>query len=69
MKSFRSDLKLAGPRADPTRAGISGKAIGVMQTLWPNLIIQQQSNTLATRQIVTKGPQFRIALDVLRLRR
>ena len=27
----------------------------VMMTLWPNLIIQQQSNTLAMRQIVTKG--------------
>ena len=28
----------------------------VMLTLWPNLIIQQQSNTLATRQIITRGP-------------
>jgi salicylate 5-hydroxylase large subunit len=27
-----------------------------MQTLWPNLIVQQQSNTLATRQIVVRGP-------------
>jgi len=27
-----------------------------MQTLWPNLIIQQQSNTLATRQLITRGP-------------
>jgi salicylate 5-hydroxylase large subunit len=29
----------------------------VMMTLWPNLIIQQQSNTLAMRQLVTKGPE------------
>jgi salicylate 5-hydroxylase large subunit len=29
----------------------------VMTTVWPNLIIQQQSNTLATRQLIPKGPQ------------
>ena len=29
----------------------------VMMTLWPNLIIQQQSNTLAMRQLITKGPE------------
>ena len=28
-----------------------------MQTLWPNLIVQQQANTLATRQIVPAGPE------------
>ena len=27
----------------------------VMQTLWPNVIVQQQLNTLATRQLVTRG--------------
>ncbi len=27
-----------------------------MQTLWPNLIVQQQSNTLAMRQMVPRGP-------------
>jgi salicylate 5-hydroxylase large subunit len=27
-----------------------------MQTIWPNLIVQQQANTLATRQIVPAGP-------------
>ena len=34
-----------------------GDATVVMQTIWPNLIVQQQSNTLATRQLVTRGPQ------------
>jgi salicylate 5-hydroxylase large subunit len=29
----------------------------VMQTLFPNLIIQQQTNTLALRQILPKGPR------------
>jgi salicylate 5-hydroxylase large subunit len=28
----------------------------VMMTLWPNMIIQQQSNTLAVRQLITRGP-------------
>ena len=70
MKSFRSDLKLAGPELIQPVPEFPGKAIGVMQALWPNLVIQQQSNTLATRQIVTRGPeQLRAALDVLRLRR
>jgi len=33
-----------------------------MTTLWPNLIIQQQSNTLAMRQLVTRGPtEFELA--------
>jgi salicylate 5-hydroxylase large subunit len=56
MKSFRSDLKLAGPELIQPVPEFPGKAIGVMQALWPNLVIQQQSNTLATRQIVTRGP-------------
>ena len=34
-----------------------GAATVVMQTLWPNLIVQQQSNTLAMRQLVPRGPQ------------
>ena len=40
----------------------------VMQTLWPNLIVQQQSNTLAMRQLVTRGPASSSSMDVLRLR-
>jgi salicylate 5-hydroxylase large subunit len=27
-----------------------------LMTVWPNLIVQQQSNTLAMRQLITKGP-------------
>lgn len=33
-----------------------------MQTIWPNLIVQQQSNTLAMRQLVTRGP---LAFDLM----
>lgn len=57
MKSFLADLKLNGPLLlDPVRE-FKGDATVVMQTLWPNLIVQQQSNTLATRQLVTRGPE------------
>src|SRR5436309_15288723 len=56
MKSFKADFKLADPRLlDPVRE-FSGSATVVMQTLWPNLIVQQQSNTLAMRQIITRRP-------------
>src|SRR5947208_4807516 len=57
MKSFRRDFTLQDPRLlDPVRE-FAGNATVVMQTLWPNLIVQQQSNTLAMRQLVTRGPQ------------
>jgi len=56
MKSFLADLKLHDPRLlDPVRE-FRGDVTVVMQTIWPNLIVQQQSNTLATRQLVTRGP-------------
>jgi salicylate 5-hydroxylase large subunit len=56
MKSFKADLTLADPRLlEPVRE-FPGEATVVMQTIWPNLIVQQQSNTLATRQLVTRGP-------------
>ena len=52
MRAFHQDLKLADPRLlDPVRE-FAGDATVVMQTLWPNLIVQQQSNGLAMRQIV-----------------
>jgi salicylate 5-hydroxylase large subunit len=57
MKSFRGDLRLQDPRLlDPLRE-FAGEATVAMQTIWPNLIVQQQSNTLATRQLVTRGPE------------
>jgi salicylate 5-hydroxylase large subunit len=52
MRAFKRDFALRDPRLlDPVRE-FPGDATVVMQTLWPNLIVQQQSNTLATRQIV-----------------
>ena len=53
----RRTSDLQDPRLlDPVRE-FPGDATVVMQTLWPNLIVQQQSNTLAMRQIVPLGPQ------------
>jgi salicylate 5-hydroxylase large subunit len=56
MRAFKSDFALRDKRLlDPVRE-FPGDATVVMQTLWPNLIVQQQSNTLAMRQIVPLGP-------------
>ncbi len=55
MRSLIEDLKLADPSMlDPVRE--FPQYTVCMTTIWPNLILQQQSNTLAMRQIVTKGP-------------
>jgi salicylate 5-hydroxylase large subunit len=56
MRSMRADLVLHDPRLLAPVKEYAGDATVVMQTLWPNLIVQQQSNTLATRQLVTRGP-------------
>jgi salicylate 5-hydroxylase large subunit len=52
MRAFKPGFALHDKRLlDPVRE-FPGDATVVMQTLWPNLIVQQQSNTLAMRQIV-----------------
>jgi salicylate 5-hydroxylase large subunit len=56
MKNFRADLKLADPRLLDTVREYAGTPTAVMSVIWPNVILQQQSNTLATRQIVPRGP-------------
>jgi salicylate 5-hydroxylase large subunit len=57
MKSLRADLQLNDARLIQLVREFPGTATVVMQTLWPNLVIQQQTNTLATRQIVPRGPE------------
>src|SRR5204862_1379931 len=57
IQSFRPDLALQDPRLLDTVREFPGDATVIMHTFWPNLILQQQSNTLATRQIVPRGPQ------------
>jgi salicylate 5-hydroxylase large subunit len=57
MSSFREKLELKDPRLLDIVKEFSDSATVVMQTIWPNLIVQQQANTLATRQIVPVGPE------------
>jgi salicylate 5-hydroxylase large subunit len=61
MRAFHEGFKLNDPQMlQPVRE--FPEYTVVMTTLWPNLIIQQQSNTLAMRQLVTRGPsEFELA--------
>lgn len=54
--NLRADFALNDPRLLDIVREFPGDVTVVMQTLWPNLIVQQQSNTLAMRQLVTRGP-------------
>jgi salicylate 5-hydroxylase large subunit len=57
IQNLKADLHLRDPRLlDPVRE-YPGTETVVMQTLWPNLIVQQQSNTLAMRQLIPRGPE------------
>jgi salicylate 5-hydroxylase large subunit len=57
MQNLKADLHLRDPRLiDPVRE-YPGTETVVMQTLWPNLIVQQQSNTLAMRQLIPRSPE------------
>ena len=57
MTNLKADLRLQDVRLiDPVRE-FPGTETVVMQTLWPNLIVQQQSNTLAMRQLIPRSPQ------------
>jgi salicylate 5-hydroxylase large subunit len=56
MRSLIEDLKLNDPSMlDPVKE--YEQYTIVLMTIWPNLVIQQQSNTLAMRQLVTRGPE------------
>ena len=57
MQSFKEQLTLQDPRIIEAVREFPGDATVIMHTFWPNLILQQQSNTLAARQIVPRGPQ------------
>ncbi|MEY2451310.1 MAG: salicylate 5-hydroxylase large subunit [Acidimicrobiaceae bacterium] len=55
LESYRPDLELNDPRLLDIVREFPGEATLVMQTLSPTLVIQQQSNTLAVRQVVPRG--------------
>jgi salicylate 5-hydroxylase large subunit len=56
ISTFRQNLKLAGPELLQPQREFPGRETLAIQPIWPNLIVQRQSNTLAMRQIVTRGP-------------
>jgi salicylate 5-hydroxylase large subunit len=56
MRSLIEDLKLHDPSMLAPVKEYEQYTI-VLMTIWPNLVIQQQSNTLAMRQLVTRGPE------------
>jgi salicylate 5-hydroxylase large subunit len=55
LVSYRPSLELQDPALLDVAKEFPGDVTLVMQTLCPNLIVQQQSNTLAVRQIVPRG--------------
>jgi len=56
ISNLKEDFTLEDPRLlDPVKE-FPDDATVVMQTVWPNLIVQQQSNTLALRQIQPRDP-------------
>ena len=62
MRSFRTDLVLDDPRfLDFVREFDSPWSV-TMQTIWPNLIVQRELNTLGVRQIIPNGPHSMIMM-------
>ena len=56
MRAYHDGMKLADPRIlDYVREFDSPWSV-TMQTIWPNMVVQRELNTLGTRQIVPKGP-------------
>ncbi|MDH3700318.1 MAG: aromatic ring-hydroxylating dioxygenase subunit alpha [Alphaproteobacteria bacterium] len=56
MGRFKADMKLNDAKLLTPVKEFPGDTTVVMQTIWPNIIFQQQTNTLATRHIVPRGP-------------
>ncbi len=56
MHRFDATFTLKDPEMLKPVHEFPGDATVVMQTIWPNLMVQQQSNTLAMRQLQTLSP-------------
>jgi salicylate 5-hydroxylase large subunit len=57
IRQNQASFALAQPLMLQPEQEFAGDATVVMQTIWPNLMVQQQSNTLAMRQIQVIGPE------------
>jgi salicylate 5-hydroxylase large subunit len=53
--ALHADIELADPRLVDSQPEFFEKS-NTMQSIWPNLIVQQTLNSLATRHAVPKGP-------------
>lgn len=64
MKRFKADYVLNDRSLLAGRKEFKDENTVVMQTVFPGLIVQQQSNTLALRQVLPKGPgHFELVWD------
>ena len=62
MRSLRPDLKLADGRFLEFVREFDSPWSVTMQTIWPNLIVQRELNTLGIRHIVPNGPHSMIMI-------
>ena len=56
MSAFHDNMKLNDPRVLEYVREFDSPWSGNMITIWPNLVVQRQSNTLGVRHIVPQGP-------------
>jgi len=62
MRAYREDFKLADDRFLHYVREFDSPWSVTMQTIWPNLIVQRELNTLGIRHIVPNGPHSMIML-------
>ncbi len=56
MRKYEEGYSLEDDRAIRFQPEFDSEWTVTMQTIWPNLIVQRELNTLGIRQIVPKGP-------------
>lgn len=56
MRAYREGMELQEPRFMDFVEEFDSPWSVTMQTIWPNLIVQREMNTLGVRQIVPEGP-------------
>jgi phenylpropionate dioxygenase-like ring-hydroxylating dioxygenase large terminal subunit len=56
MRAYREGMRLADPRVMDFTDEFDSPWSVTMATIWPNLIVQREMNTLGIRQIVPTGP-------------
>ena len=57
MKHNNPDLVLKGPQMLQPVREFAGPDTVCINTIWPSVVVQQQSNTLAIRHIVPRSPE------------